>query len=151
MHAYPPELYRKSRFPVYHPLPDSVAATRPDFVKHALGPQPTVNTILGLDANCVPDEALYLKRVANSPYRSSASAHPSALARVGMSATSARIPASPPLLPPAQVGYNELSGPHPMGTVHLPSCTSPCLVRLRNPNADRCTRCLINNPVLVGS
>ena len=43
--------------------------TRPDFFKHALGPQLTGNTILGLDANCVPDEALDLKRVANSPYR----------------------------------------------------------------------------------
>ena len=53
---------------VYAP-PDSAAATRPDFFKHALGPQLTGNTILGLDANCVPDEALDLKRVANSPYR----------------------------------------------------------------------------------
>ena len=49
--------------------PDSAAATRPDFFKHALWPQLTGNTILGLDANCVPDEALDLKRVANSPYR----------------------------------------------------------------------------------
>jgi hypothetical protein len=37
---------------VYAP-PDSVAATRPDFFKHALRPQLTDNTILGLDANCV--------------------------------------------------------------------------------------------------
>ena len=47
---------------------DAHAAQRPAFFSQELGNTLTRNTILGIDANTVPDESLDLKRVGNAPY-----------------------------------------------------------------------------------
>ena len=47
---------------------DSEAAQRPHFFTNVLGPKLSKNTILALDANCVPDESLDLKRIGAAQY-----------------------------------------------------------------------------------
>ena len=47
---------------------DAQADQRPGFFTNTLKPRLTQNTVLGIDANCVPDEQLDLKRVGVHPY-----------------------------------------------------------------------------------
>ena len=48
--------------------PDSEAHARPAFFRDKLAPLITPRTIMGIDANCVPDTTLDLKRQSNAPY-----------------------------------------------------------------------------------
>jgi len=49
--------------------PDTSAAERPRFFTNSLAQLVNKNTVMGIDANCVPDVTLDVKRTATSPYR----------------------------------------------------------------------------------
>ena len=52
---------------IYAPAKNSPVENRIDFFNR-LRPIMTTNTVMGIDANCVPDRSIDLKREASSPY-----------------------------------------------------------------------------------
>ena len=59
---------RQIRLTAAYAHSDAQADQRPGFFTNTLKPRLTQNTVLGIDANCVPDEQLDLKRVGVHPY-----------------------------------------------------------------------------------
>ena len=60
---------RKLRLLSAYANPDSSAAERPHFFARTLSQLVNDSTVMGIDANCVPDVTLDVKRTATSPYR----------------------------------------------------------------------------------